>query len=435
MSISAQQSSYEFWLGSREIKYSSSGVERSVRPSATIRRALAVLDTIGVTKVADVTDLDRVGIPNFMTVRPHDLGPGISYYNGKGTTRTAAYAGALMEAVERHAGERYDGPIISSSYYNLRSEHPCVDPREIHVPMVRSYSEHLMLEWALGFDLMTRRATFAPLNCVMAPYSPYSAMPLFYTSTNGLASGNTRVDAVCHALCEVVERDASALANARAHVRPAVAAILADIGFAAQSSPERFDAPLISLRGLPRPAAALVRKLQRAGLEVQLRNLTSPIGIPTIECTIAEPLGLPIVMNAHGGCGTHPDARIALSRALTEAAQSRLTCIQGGREDLPDFASARGAPPAETLYGGGHTISFDDIASYRHASVNEDVEFIIERMRQAGLDQVVVFDITREEVGIPVVRVIVPRTEVWTLYFAHGGRASLGGRALQQILE
>ena len=60
--MSADQCSYEYWLGPREVKYSSSGVERSVRPSATIRRARAVLDIIGVTKVADVTDLDRVGI-------------------------------------------------------------------------------------------------------------------------------------------------------------------------------------------------------------------------------------------------------------------------------------------------------------------------------------------------------------------------------------
>ena len=168
--MSADPCSYDYWLGSREVKYSSSGVERSVRPAATIRRARAVLDTIGVTKVADVTDLDRVGIPNFMTVRPHDAGPGISYYNGKGTTRADAYAGAMMEAIERHAGERYDGPVIAASYHNLRSEHACIDPLEIHVPMVRKYSERLMLEWVLGFDLMTRRPTFAPLNCVVAPY-------------------------------------------------------------------------------------------------------------------------------------------------------------------------------------------------------------------------------------------------------------------------
>src|SRR3979490_780000 len=134
-SMSAQECSYEFWLGPREAKYSSSGVERSVRPSATIRRARGVLDIIGVTKVADVTDLDRVGIPNFMTVRPHDLGPGISYYNGKGTTRADAYAGAMMEAIERHAGERYDGPVIDASHYNLRRQRACVDPLEIRIPI------------------------------------------------------------------------------------------------------------------------------------------------------------------------------------------------------------------------------------------------------------------------------------------------------------
>jgi ribosomal protein S12 methylthiotransferase accessory factor YcaO len=198
-------------------------------------------------------------------------------------------------------------------------------------------------------------------------------------------------------------------------------------------SPERKEAPLISLRGLPRPAATLVRKLQRAGLEVQLQNLTSGTGIATIGCTIAEPPGLPIVMNAHSGCGTHPDARIALTRALTEAAQTRLTCIQGGREDLPGLARTSGAAPAETWYNGGQSISFDDIASYQHPTINDDVEFIVERMRQSGFDQVVVFDVTREELGIPVVRVVVPRTEAWTLYFMHSGRASLGQRVLQQI--
>src|SRR3954470_470676 len=430
--MSADQCSYEYWLGPSEVKYSGSGVERSVRPSATIRRARAVLERIGVTKVADVTDLDRVGIPNFMTVRPHDLGPGISYYSGKGTTRADAYAGAMMEAIERHAGERYDGPVIASSHYNLRSEHACIDPLEIHVPMVRKYSEHLMLEWVLGFDLMTRRPTFAPLNCVVAPYSPESGLSLFYTSTNGLASGNTRTEAVCHALCEVIERDAASLAMARADVRPAVASILAGIGFDCGLPVQPGEAPLISLRGLPRRAAALVGKLQRAGLEVKLQNLTSTVGIPTIGCTIVDPQA-PALFNTHAGCGTHPDARIALTRALTEAAQSRLTGIQGGREDLPGFIPPSGASPAERWRSDVQSISFDDIASYQHSSVTDDVEFIIERMRQSGFEQVVVVDITRADVAIPVVRVIVPRAEVWTLYFAHGDRASPGPRALQQI--
>lgn len=428
--MSAEQFSYEYWLGANEMKYGGPGVSRSERPRATISRARAVLDTIGVTKVADVTDLDRVGIPVFMTVRPHDLGRGISYYYGKGKTRADAYAGALMEAVERHAGERFDGSITTASHYNLRRHHTCVDPLEIHVPTVCNYSENLRLDWVLGFDLVTRRPTYAPLNCVVAPYIPSDGMPLFFSSTNGLASGNTRLAALSHALCEVIERDASALQMTRADLRPAVAALLADMGFDDEALPKRDDPPLISLRGLPRPAAKLVHKLQRAGLEVQLRDLTSTTGIPTIECTITDRQGPPDHVNAHSGCGTHPDAIIALTRALTEAAQTRLGFIQGGREDLPDFATTNRALPAETQ---NRVVSFRDIASYHHPTVNEDVEFIIERMRHAGFDQVVAFDITRTEVGLPVVRVVAPRAEAWTFYLMHGGRASLGRRTLREI--
>ena len=84
------------------------------------------------------------------------------------------------------------------------------------------------------------------------------------------------------------------------------------------------------------------------------------------------------------------DWLIALTRALTEAAQTRLGYIQGGREDLPDFAPAHGKPPEPTWNRWGGTISFDDIASHEHASVNEDIEFILGRMRQSGFDQVVV---------------------------------------------
>jgi len=429
--MSSEQNTYEYWLGARETKYSLSGVERTVRPGVTIKRARAVLEAIGVTKVADVTDLDRVGIPNFMTVRPHDRGPGLSYYNGKGRTVADAHAGALMEAIERHAGERYDGRIVRSSYYNLRDEHVCVDPLEIQAPLIGGYSEDLLLEWASGFDLLGRRPIFVPLNCVVAPYESFACAPVFFSSTNGLASGNTRLEALCHALCEVIERDAMALALAKSAVRPAVADILSEMGLSGGLSTES-DAPSLSLRGLPRPAAALVRKLQGAALEVLLLNLTSGTGIPTIGCTIVDPKAPPAVLNAHSGCGTHPDARIAVTRALTEAAQTRVTFIQGGREDLAEMAPNRRtlsvAPQIDD-----RPIAFDEIESHEHASINEDVEFMLERLRRSGFVQVAVVDVTRAEIGIPVVRVVVPRAETWSVFFMHTGRAAVGDRALEQI--
>jgi len=429
----ADQQAYEYWLGATETKYSRSGVERGVRPSVTIRRARAVLESVGVTKVADVTDLDRVGIPNFMTVRPHDAGPGISYYNGKGRTRADAHAGALMEAIERHAGESYDGPIVRSSYANLRHQRPCVNPWKILAPGIPGDGENLLVEWVAGFDLVGRRTTFVPLNGVIAPYRPLFGAPLFFSSTNGLASGNTRLEALCHALCEVVERDALSLALARSHVRSAVGTIMAEMGFESGVPTENRDSPRIALNGLPRGAAALVGKLRQAGLEVQLRNQTSDTGIPTIGCTIVDPRMPPAVVNAHSGCGTHPDARVALTRALTEAAQTRMAFIQGGREDLPEIASDRNAPPAERQRLTGGTVAFDEIESRQHSSINEDVEFMLERMRHSGFEQIVVVDLTKEKVGIPVVRVVVPGAEAWTLFFLHTGRAGIGERVLERI--
>jgi ribosomal protein S12 methylthiotransferase accessory factor len=432
--MNPEQHTYEYWLGTPETKYSLSGVERTVRPSVTIRRARRVMDAVGVTKVAEVTDLDRVGIPNFMTVRPHDAAQGISYYNGKGTTRADAHAGALMEAIERHAGESYTGPMMPSSTYNLRGDYPYVDPLEIHAPLIAGYSEDLLLEWVPGFDLLNRQSVLVPLNCVVAPYQPVAGEQLFFTSTNGLASGNTRLEALCHALCEVVERDAMAVALARSAVRPVVGSLLTEMGFGGRAAADS-GVPDLSLKGLPRKAAALVRKLQQAGLGIRLRNLTSGTGIPTISCTLLDPQVPPTVLNAHSGCGTHPDARIALTRALTEAAQTRVTFIQGGREDLADMAPNRGgasSPPA-ALPTADRTIAFDEIASHEHPSINQDVEFMLERLRGSGFGQVVVVDLTKAGIDIPVVRVIVPRAETWSFFFMHTGRASLGSRALDQI--
>jgi YcaO cyclodehydratase, ATP-ad Mg2+-binding len=170
--------------------------------------------------------------------------------------------------------------------------------------------------------------------------------------------------------------------------RPAVAAILSDIGFGGGYRALRGAADLVSRiapsrsNAGPQAAASWARgatsksHLRNRHCHDRLHHRRTAGAAHCHECSqwLRDPSG----------------ARIVLTCALTEAAQTRLTCIQGGREDLPDLARTGGAAPAETWYNGGHSISFYDIASYQHPTINDDVEFIVERMRQFGFDQVVV---------------------------------------------
>jgi len=186
------------------------------------------------------------------------------------------------------------------------------------------YSPELRLEWVEGFDLLCGHPTYLPLNAVVFPYEPPAGRPVLYDSgTNGLASGNTLEEALCHALCEVIERDASAVSDACTDLAPAVSRALKQMGLASPDANLPADTcfPLIELKSLPRRAKVLVQRLQRAGIAVYLRDITSTAGIATFDCVIVD-RGLGGPRLAAGGTGTHPDARVAVTRALTEAAQS-----------------------------------------------------------------------------------------------------------------
>jgi ribosomal protein S12 methylthiotransferase accessory factor len=421
-----------FWKSSRLPKYSRLGVERSISPRLTIRNVAPLMDKIGVTRVGDLTHLDRSRLANFVAVRPQPGEHGISYYSGKGATRAQARASAMMEAIERYSGERCDAPVVCNSHDELSREFPTVNPHELLVPRAREYRSDDQLEWALGIDLITMRATYAPLNLVVCPYLPAGRPVIFYTSTNGLASGNSIDDALCHALCEVNERDAVAIYYTEVKLRNKVAGILESVGYACPRDPCAAY-PLIAHETLPPRAARLLRRLRAAGLSVYLRDVTSDTRIPTILCVVVESRqGNSLA--CHGGYGSHPDARVAVVRALAEAAQSRVACIQGGREDLPRniaLEPARGDP--DELYGVGPSTSFAAIASRENQQIGDDISQILDGFRSAGLSQVVAFDLTRLELGIPVVRVIVPLAETWSVFSAHTARGMMGPRSLKKL--
>jgi len=359
----------------------------------------------------------------------------LSYYNGKGSTPLAAKAGALMEAIERYSGESCDLPVYYGNRAEMARRGATANPSEVILPQVVEYRPELRLEWIEGYDLLSQRSTYLPLNAVVCPYEPPPGRPVIYAaSTNGLASGNTLEEALCHALCEVIERDALAVSDASLYLAPAVDRVLADLGMVSPETQEVNRFPLIKLGSLPPRALTLARKLLRAKLLVYLRDVTSTASIPTLDCAIVERRQDDRHL-VHGGSGAHPDARVAVSRALTEAAQSRVGHIQGGREDLPKIVGTPAAFDPDEVYGKGEVRTFSSIRSYEHSDIADDVRFLLRRLCEMGFTQVVAVDLTRPEVGVPVVRIVIPKAEAWSTFFSHARRAAFGPRVGEILRE
>jgi len=79
--------------------------QRTVSPEETLARVEKALPAAGITRVADITNLDRLGIPVFSSIRPTAGRGAISVYNGKGATPTEARVSAIMEGIERYSAE------------------------------------------------------------------------------------------------------------------------------------------------------------------------------------------------------------------------------------------------------------------------------------------------------------------------------------------
>jgi ribosomal protein S12 methylthiotransferase accessory factor len=204
----------------------------------------------------------------------------------------------------------------------------------------------------------------------------------FWRTSNGLASGNCREEALLHALCELVERHSFAVAEGEPERRVPVLE-------------DSVDAP---------GCRELIGRIRAAGMKLAIRDMTCELGLPAFLVDIVAP-DFP---QAWRGMGCHTCPAIALSRALTESAQSRLTHIAGSRDDLhePVVGDMPFAAFEEFVEPRGAR-AFPDVADLSAASVAADVDRVVERLAGQGLEAFWV-DLTRPEIGLPVVFAFIP---------------------------
>ena len=387
---------------------------------------------IGVTRLADITDMDVLRIPNYSAVVPgtEDY---IWVYSGKGPTKRHAMASALMESIERYSSlpSGWLGKFVRSSYSELSKTHKVLHPDEIVEPMRFVYHTDMMMDWLPGYDLVSGEEIMVPASIALFRYtsSPPAINPFSYFHTNGLASGNVMEEAVCHALCEVIERDAMSLADLRASAIPfhILRTIVHSLNAAAFSvshiltdkfvdDPSIF--PDVDISEIDfEPVKTLVEKFRQAGISLMVKDITSDIGIPTFNASSVEWISHDYGYLAEGH-GTHPDARIAVLRAITEVSQTRAANIQGARDDLRKIKYNDENTDDRRAWQFIHStkkIRFSEVPTFFNEDILDDINFLLYQLKNVGLNQVIIVDLTNPDIGIPVVRAIVPGLETFKI--------------------
>ena len=375
-----------------------SGTHRTVTPDETLRRGLRVAPVMGITRIANVTGLDSVGIPVVMVCRPNSRSLAVS--QGKGVDLTAAKASGLMESIETYHAETITFPLRLCSYEEIRYTHRTVDVRQLPAISTSAFSPNSRILWCEGQDLMNEESVWVPYELVHTDFTwPQPAgSGCFASTSNGLASGNHVLEAISHAICEVVERDATTLWRIR--------------------DPAARDSSRVDLATVDDPAGKQVLdRIESAGLATVAWETTSDIGIASFMCVIFSPRDEPIRKIPPAiGSGTHPARSVALLRALTEAAQGRLTQIAGSRDDAGRnrYGDHRYSETLDSLRrprAGAATRSFREAPDWDSDSFDSDVAWEVDRLRDVGIERVIVVDLTKDAFKIPVVRAIVPGLE------------------------
>jgi ribosomal protein S12 methylthiotransferase accessory factor len=402
--------------------------DRSVPVAHTLALIPQLRERFGITRIADITHLDRIGIPVMSAIVPNSADV-ISIYNGKGTTREGALAGAVMEAVERQVATAPCLPVLMRDAkavlgaIDRGGRKPLVHQRELPV--------------VAGRDLLTGDAIDVPLALVQCPWPGESVV--FGDSSNGLAAGNTFDEAVYHAVCELLERHLWAVAHAIGYLRPR--AILSRFAGGGTSIPVLIDDPVVSeielLTGFA-AVDALVGRIRQAGFALSVRAFERDPFPILFLATIADPAGGESSAHTGHGCSWSPEH--AAIRALTEAAQSRAADFLAAREDLRHYDDPAVSPYAQRRtfgvpYGRWHydaPAPMRTLGSFTDRSTNDvaaDVNQIVTALRQVDAGPVAIVDLTPDGLPVHVVRAVAPRLES----VASGGRYGPSVRAILDL--
>ncbi len=344
---------------------------------------------------------------------------------GKGATDAQAKASALCEGLERYSGvfrgdeARHRARLIdlgdagihphtcmlfSEKQYRERDAWNARGSRWDIVPA--PFDPAAEMEWSPVWSLTRGEARWLPTAFCYYDYPQGRDTGACWSCSNGNAAGNTREEAILQGFLELVERDGVALWWYN-----------------------RVRLPAVDLDGFDEPYLAEVRAfLEKHKRNVWVLDATSDLGVPVFVAASRRTDGA--AEQILFGFGAHLDARLALLRAVTEMNQM-LGHVLHARDDEPAGAHITDRDTVEwlrtaTLANQPYLAPRDGpartAASYtacRTDDIRDDVLACRALVEQRGMEMLVL-DQTRPEIGLPVVKVIVPGMRHFWPRFAPG---------------
>lgn len=374
------------------------GSQRVYEPERTWQNIAPLMPSLGITRVANVTGLDRIGIPVVVVCRPNSRSLAVA--QGKGPTFEAARVSGVMESIEFHHAERIDAPLRLATSREMQARYKLVNLSKLPQLSISTFNQHQRIHWIEGTDLISAEQCWVPYDMVHMNYTlPFATgSGNFAMNSNGLASGNHPLEAIAHGLCELIERDADALSLLQ---------------------PDILDQRRVMLDTVDDPLCReLLKRFEDADVVVAAWDITSDIGVPVFKCTIMDRhIEHNRALFANNGSGCHPLRAIALSRALTEAAQSRLTRISSSRDDIrrhehdisrnPDVL----ATTLSRLLDQPSVRRFESTAEHATDTFRDDINWLLACLKNSGIDEAICIKLTPPELPYSVVRMVAPGLE------------------------
>jgi ribosomal protein S12 methylthiotransferase accessory factor len=369
---------------------------RNLAPEITLQHARQCAATAGISEVSSITDLDVLGVPVYVSVRPQARGERFTF--GKGLRPIDAEVGAYMEALEFFFAQPGIGHV-STRWGSARDVTGQTDDAILDfAPLLqREVDLDGPLLLASVHDLESGVECSIPAELIYYP-APNVGQSLFGSSTNGLASGNSVLEATIQALLELIERDIWSFESVRSASK------------------------LVDPATLPDDVRQVVERAEHNGLQLKVRSVPNDYGLPFFAAFVFD-ANNPSRKTFNGGWACDLDRERALVRAVTEAAQSRVAFIHGGRKLR--MSSANGPPlnadQREAIVVRQHMQGVSDSRdqmSFRiipdfpvDGALPEKLDTVIGHLRRVVKAPIYRVVFTPEDSPLQVVRLVVPLLE------------------------